>query len=322
MTVNTEIHKYLYSFKYDYHHRGLSQLESRQLFGVEQEDRVLFSDIEVHPSFSPFIKNRLQIVCFEEDYPKLLDSIRQEKLKTEGFKVEYVVLDNDFTTKPERNAKMKDVGYCIEAAPNFQMPAVVYGICQYQNRWYFGVLTKYNIDWQKHKSKPFSFSNSIGNKTAKSLIGIATKGNESVQLLDACCGVGTILLEACYSKISIEGCDQSPKRCNQTRENLRHFQYEAIVHCTDIQNLTGVYGSVIVDLPYNLYSYSNEDNTLKIIKSATRLSSKVVIVSISDISSDIEKCGLEISDYCSVEKRGKSGFARHIWVCESIKTVG
>ncbi|MEL6557847.1 MAG: hypothetical protein AAFQ94_06650 [Bacteroidota bacterium] len=320
MEVATGIHQYLYSFKYDRHHQDLSQLESRQLFGVGQEDRTVFTDIELHPSISAFIKNRLEIICFDQHFPALLESIRKENLKTEGFKVEYVVLDNDLSTKPERNERLKDVGYCIEAAPNFQMPSVVYGLCLCQNVWYFGVLTTYNPDWQKHKKKPYSFSNSIGNKTAKSLVSIASKGNESAQLLDACCGVGTIMLEACYSGIRIAGCDPNPKRCHQTRENLRHFHYEAIVHCMDVNNLKGCYDSVIVDLPYNLYSYSNEDITLKIVQSASRLGSRTVIVSIADINSVIEKCGLQITDYCSVGKRGKSGFTRYIWVCESADT--
>ena len=150
---------------------------------------------------------------------------------------------------------------------------------------------------------------------------IASNGNKTNQLLDACCGVGTVMLEACFSGFNIEGCDINLKAINHTRENLAHYNYTANVYHSDIKDLDKKYDAVIIDLPYNLYSYSNDTITLNIIESATKLASRIVIVSISDIETLIKKSGLKISDFGSVEKRGKLKFTRNIWVCEKESNV-
>lgn len=316
MTQTQLLNRYLYSFKYDYHHQELSRLESRQIFDAKQDGRVLFSDTKINLSISPFIKNRLELIASSENYTDLLENIKKENIRIDGFKVEYLVLDGDTIEKPERQDRLKDIGYCIDAAPNYKSPSITYAVCHHQNTWYFGELTKPNSDWRKHKKKPCSFSNSISMSIAKTLVSIATKGDESVRLLDVCCGVGTIMLEACYAGINVEGCDIDLKRCKHTRENLAHYQYTAHVYHSDIKDFDKKYDAIIIDLPYNLYSYSNEDATSKIVESTAQLAGRVVIVSISDISSVIRDCGLKTVDFCTVEKRGKSGFTRSIWVCE------
>jgi tRNA (guanine10-N2)-dimethyltransferase len=309
-------HSYIYSFKHDYHNIELCKLESRQLFEEEEKNNLLFSNIKVDPSISPFIKNRFEIISSSEAYSKLLKNIKKENIHIEGFKAEYLILDGDDTGYTERLKKLKDIGYSIEGEPDYYTPSIIYSICNYKNIWYFGILVKHNTDWYKHKIKPCSYSCSINMDIAKSLVSIASNGNKTNQLLDACCGVGTVLLEACISGFNIEGCDINLNACKHTRENLAHYNYTANVYRSDIKDIDKKYDAAIIDLPYNLYTYSNDTIALNIIESAAKLTSRIVIVSISDIESLIKKSGLKISDFCSVAKKGKSKFSRNIWVCE------
>jgi tRNA G10 N-methylase Trm11 len=312
-------HKYIYSFKYNHHHSELCKLESRQIFGEEEKNNLLFTNIKVDPSISPFIKSRFEIVLFSKDYNELLINIEKQNIQFEGFKAEYIILDGDDTGYKERLNKLRDIGYRIEGVPDYNEPLIIYSICKYADIWYFGVLEKHNIDWHQHKQKPHSFSNSIGMVIAKSLVNIASKGDKTKLLLDACCGVGTVILEACFSGYNIEGCDINWKAFNHTRENLAHYNYIAKLYQSDIKDLDKNFAAVIIDLPYNIYSYSNDTISLSIIESAAKLSNRIVIVAVSDIETLIEKSGLKISDFCTVEKRGKSNFTRKIWVCEKEK---
>jgi len=307
---------YIYSFKYDYHHNDLSRLESRQLFNEEQENKLLFSTIKVDPSISFFIKSRFKIIFSANNYSELLKNLEKENISINGFKAEYLILKNDSTEKIERVKKLKDVGYRINGEPNFDAPSIIYSICHYKDVWYFGELVKNNVDWRNHKNKPCSFSNSLSIDIAKTLVSVASKGVKTNRLLDACCGVGTVLLEACFAGFNIEGCDINWKACKHSRENLAHYNYTANVYRSDIKDISEKYDAAIIDLPYNLYSYSNDDITSNIIESTTKLTDRIIIVSISDIKDIIEKFGLKISDFCPVEKRGKSKFTRSIWVCE------
>jgi len=294
----------------------LCKLESRQIFNEELLDKLLFSNLKVDPSISAFIKNRFEISISADSYSGLLEKLKEENVCATGFKAEYMVLEGDPTEYTERLKKLKDIGTIIEGKPDVQNPSIIYSICNTKDIWYFGVLIKRKTDWRKHINKPYSFSNSLCIHIAKTLASVSSKGDKTTKLLDACCGVGTVLLEACYSGLSIEGCDINLKSIKHTTQNLEHYKYTSTVHCMDVKDLTQQYDAAIIDLPYNLYSYSDDVITTNIIESAVKLSARIVIVSKSDIKAAITKSGLKIIDFCTVEKRGRSTFTRSIWVCE------
>lgn len=316
MTITTSKFKYIYSFNYDRHNVELCKLESRQLFEEEVNNKLLFSNDKVDPSISPFIKSRLKIVLSSEKYSELLTKIEKENIHIEEFKVEYLILQGDKSSYQERLNKLRDIGYRIEGDPNYTSPKIIYSVSKYRDVWYFGILNKKNIDWLKHKKKPYSFSNSLNMDIAKSLVSIASKGDKSKKLLDACCGFGTVMLEACYAGFNIEGCDINWKATKHTRLNLAHFNYTANVYRSDVKDLTKKYDAIIIDLPYNLYAYSDDLIISNIIESATTLATRIVIVSITDITELLINSGFGISDFCNVGKSGKNIFTRKIWICE------
>lgn len=308
--------RYIYSFSYDKTENELCKLESRHIFNKEENNKLLFSDIKVDPSISAFIKKRFDIISSSNDYSTLIDKVKNENICIEGFKVEYLVLDGDTTEYPERLKKLKDVGYSINGWPDYYNPIITYGLSYFEGIWYFGILIKNSFDWHKHNQKPNSYSNSIGISIAKVLVNVAAKGDKEATLLDACCGVGTIMLEACFAGNNIEGCDINWKVFNNARENLAFFNYTADLYRSDIKDISKRYDTAIIDLPYNLFSRATESDILHIIKSSADISDRLVIVSTSDITEHINSTGFVISDYCSVSKRGKTTFARKIWICE------
>lgn len=311
-------HKYLYSYNYDHNESDLCKLESRHLFQQEEKDKLLFSDIKIEPSSSAFIKKRIDIISSSEDYATLILKAKKENIRIDSFKAEYVVMFGDKTEYPERLRKLKDIGYCIDGAPDYYKPYITYALAYCEGIWYFGVLIKNNFDWHKHNDKPCSYSNSIGIHIAKALVNVAAQGDKEKTLLDACCGVGTIMLEACFAGYNIEGCDINEKIYFHARENIAHFNYNAHLYCCDINDMCKKYDTAIIDLPYNLYSRATESQIFHIIESSADISNRLVIVSTTDITNLISNAGLKISDYCSVSKIGKAYFNRKIWICEKI----
>ena len=314
MQVNR--HKYIYSFNYENTEKDLCKLESRYVFNTEVKNKRLFTEKKVDTSSSAFIKSRLEIISFSKDYATLINQIKKENIRVEGFKVEYIVFDGDTTEYANRLEKLRDIGYSIEGMHDYYNPTTIYGLCCSEGTWYFGILIKNNFEWHKHKQKPYSFSNSISVNIAKALVNIGAKANKETSLLDACCGVGTIMLEACFAGYKIEGCDINEKIAKNARENLSHFNYTANIYHSDIKDISQKYDAAIIDLPYNLFTSATDSDIEHIIKSTAEITDRLVIVSISDITSLITHIGFEISDYCSVSKRGKTNFARKIWVCE------
>ena len=310
------MNKYIYSFNYENTERDLCMLESVSIFGKEVRSKLLFSDREIEPSTSAFIKSRLAVISFSTDYAELITQIKKESIRIEGFKVEYLVFEGDETEYAARLEKLRDIGYSIEGKHDYYNPTKRFGLCYFEGTWYFGELVKNNFDWHKHKQKPHSFSNSISVNIAKSLVNIAVMANKESTLLDACCGVGTILLEACFAGFHIEGCDINQKTAQNAQDNLAHFHYTAKVYHSDIKDISQQYDAAIIDLPYNLFTSATDDDIRHIIESTAKISDRLVIVSIDDIADLISDIGFGISNYCSVSKRGKTSFSRKIWVCE------
>jgi tRNA (guanine10-N2)-dimethyltransferase len=170
----------------------------------------------------------------------------------------------------------------------------------------------------KHKQKPVSYSNSISIKVAIALVNVAARGDKEKKLIDACCGVGTIILEACFAGYKIAGCEINLKACKNACENISHFNYNAPISLSDIKDVSNKYDAVIIDLPYNLVSRATDDDIFHIVSSVAAITDRlvIVIVSIADITNVISKLGFRITDHCSVRKKGKTAFARRIWVCE------
>ncbi|WP_421919730.1 TRM11 family SAM-dependent methyltransferase [Marinifilum sp.] len=313
-----QANQYIYTYIYDHTESELCKLESKYLFGKEDKNKQLLSDIKVDPSCSAYIRKRVDIKLQSEIYLELIEKIKNEKIFVDDFKVEYVVLDGDKTRYNDRLDKLRDVGYKIDGNPEYYKPTTTFAICCYEDTWYFGTLLKNDFDWEKHNKKPFSYSNSININIAKALVNIAAQNKKETKLLDACCGVGTIMLEAFFAGNNIEGCDINWKVCRQARANLAHFNYKATVYRSDIKDIDNRYDAAIIDLPYNLFSCANDDTFLHILESAAQIADRLVVVSTTDIEHIIDKIDRKVIDVCTTTKRANANFARKIWVCEQI----
>lgn len=307
--------EHIYIFNYNHHEEELCKFEAKHIFNQEIENKLIFSDKIVEPSSSAYIRQRLDIILNSKDYPILLDEIKKLNLRLDGFKVEYLLFAGDPTRNAERLNKCRDIAFKIEGTPNYYHPHTIYALCYYEGIWYFGTEIKNTPDWHKHKQKPHVFSSSINPDIAKALINTASQGNKDKKLIDTCCGVGTVLLEACYAGYNIEGCEIGKKVCHQARANLEHFNYSAIVHHSDIKDITAHFDAAIVDLPYNLFCRADDNTLSHIIKYSAEVADRLVIVSASDVSDMIQSYGLSIIDQCSIGKMGKTKFERKIWVC-------
>ncbi|MBB3696734.1 methyltransferase [Flammeovirga yaeyamensis] len=308
--------QFLYLIKYNSNETQLCRLETKLLFNQELEGNHFFSDIEFEPDHSAFIKKRVEILIASSDYDELLLLIKSKKIHVEGFKLEYIKLKGDDIEYRPRLDKLRDIGYIISGEPDYYHPTITYALFYQSGVYYFGKSVRDDAEWQQHNNKPCSFSNSLSMNTAKTLVNIASFGDKSKRLIDTCCGVGTVMLEGCYGGYTIEGCDINIKSYHHTLKNLDHYGYKAEVYHSDIKDLDQQYDAAIIDLPYNLYSASTDEIMENIIASASKIAKRLVIVSIADIKEVIDKYGLKLVDFSTVDKVGKVKFTRNVWVCE------
>lgn len=310
--------QYMYRINYSRFEEDLCKLEARSLFnGMDVKDKVLVSDNGIEPSTSPFLKERLEIIHTANSFDELLRLLEVQKITKEDFKVEVMNIKNMGYTESKRRTLCKEIGLRIEGEPSFSNPAITYGICYYEDKWFFGVLTKNNNQWKRHNEKPCTYSSSLGINTAKALVNIGSKGDLNKTIVDPCCGVGTVLLEGLFAGYDIHGYEINEKVAENARENLSFYDYPDIVITCDIGEIKKNYDVSIIDIPYGNFSSTSNENQQYIIKHAIRISKRVILISSKDMSECIEKEGYKIIDTCKIGK-GKKGncFFRYVWVCE------
>ena len=74
--------------------------------------------------------------------------------------------------------------------------------------------------------KPEMYSTALSTRDARAIVNIAAPFPEGLKIIDPCCGIGTVLVEAMSMGIAIEGRDVNKRVVWGSRINLRHFGFE------------------------------------------------------------------------------------------------
>lgn len=305
---------YIYTFSYRKGEESLCFLEMRSLFGKVSETSILESDVKIDPSRSPFMKERVEVLCESSHWEEMLTQIEGLPLLGETFKVIFVKNpDLDKVEFAERRKIEREVGLRIPGEADLVKPEKMFGIMFVNGRWIFGPYVKSEGIWFQHQQKPNGYSTALSTRVARAVVNIAVPEPSGIKAIDPCCGIGTVLVEALSMGIDIDGSDINPLILPGTRENIAHFGFEGEVVKRDVRNVTKNYDVAIIDLPYNLCSVITPEEQLEMLESARLFAKKLVVVTVEPIDPIIEQAGFDIVD------RGiasKSRFVREVIVCE------
>lgn len=313
-TGKEQIIRYLYTYASYQDERDLVALEMRSLFGNDSDSGVIESSIQIEPSRSPFIKERIEVMVDElclDDLLKKLESLPPFK---ESFKVKYVKRGGSGIKEAadKRRIIEKEIGLRLKGVANLQNPQLIFGVINLDGRWLFGKYVKSESVWFHHQQKPHSYSTALGTRVARAVMNIAVPDTIGVKAIDPCCGIGTVLVEALSMGIDIVGSDRNPLILKGTRENIAHFGYDCEVKLADIRDIDKKYDVAIIDLPYNLCSVITPEEQREMLQSARGIANRVVIVTVESIDEILTAAGLTIVDRAVVKK---GTFARQIIVC-------
>lgn len=303
----------LYYYTYACHEDEieLCALELRALFGAEPAGGGLASEIPIDPSRSPFIRQRISVMCEGASVLAIAEQASSLQLEGATFKVEYIKGDT-VADYPERRAIEREIGARIRGTADMRRPGRVFGVIHAEGRWLFGECRGNEAIWLAHNRKPRQYSTALSTRVARAVANIAVPNPQGVRAIDPCCGIGTVVIEALSMGIDIVGFDINPLAVRGARENLAHFGMPPAVKLGDIRDLAGEYDAAILDLPYNLCSRLTSEERLSMLQSARRLARKVVVIATERIDGDLEHVGFSIVDRCVVKK---GNFSREIVIC-------
>ncbi|CRK82482.1 TRM11 family SAM-dependent methyltransferase [Neobacillus massiliamazoniensis] len=292
-------------------------LEMRSLFGSESQTSILESHVKIDPSRSPFIKERLAVIYEGESPQDLLKQVATLQVAGATFKVIYV--KNGGPSKnveqgfENRRAIEKEIGLHINGMADIHHPKRLFGVMNVNGRWVFGDYVKSESVWFRHQQKPHSYSTALNTRVARAVVNIAIPNPSGIKVIDPCCGIGTVLVEALSMGIDIVGSDRNPLILGGARENIAHFGLSGEVKLKDIRDITNQYDVAIIDLPYNLCSVITPEEQTEMIQSARRFAKKVVVITVEPIDEILINEGFVIIDRAIVKK---GSFTREVIVCK------
>ena len=308
---------YLYSFAWRNDEYELSRLEMRTFFNFDVKENVLISERKIKPSRSPYMRTRLDIWHEADSIEQLAELAQSITLGKQTFKI-HCLNNSEDAIEPKlsrtvRNDWMRKIAYAIPAEADLEHPDMTLGLIQYEERFYLGELFYGETVWLHHMQKPEMYSTALSTKDARAIVNIAAPFPEGLKIIDPCCGIGTVLVEAMSMGIAIEGRDVNKRVVWGSRINLKHFGFEPNVEIGPIEEADEGYDVAIIDMPYNLFTHISKDLQQSIITNASRIAKRVIIVTIETMDHMIDQAGLSIIDR-AVLKKGK--FERQVLVCE------
>lgn len=306
------VNDFLYLINYPISEKGLCQLEMKYLFHKEVQDKYFFSRKKISPSRSPYIKYSMLVMYGADSLEELVDKLRKNKLAYNDFKFVYFKVADSELGYREWISSVTELGGVIDGAVDMANPKVLLAATKLHGRWIFGELEKNDNHWQERNKKPNSNSHSLKTRAAKALVNIAVGDELNCTLIDPCCGVGTVVIEAIAMQVNVKGYELNRIIARKAEKNLAFFGYKNVITNGDMHEIKEHFDVAIVDIPYGLFTPITLEKQCEIIKTARRIADKLVIITFENMDKTLISEGFEIVDHCQIIK---GNFIRTISIC-------
>lgn len=290
----------------------IAHLEFLSLTGSRVNGGFAFSGNYVDKSRPAYIDTCIEVLFTDNTIEGLYSKIKALDYKKDNYRVRFINtgIHVEFSERKRIERTISDI---FEGGPNLKNPDDEFIITFTGDLWCFGkFLWKSENRWLIYDKKPFTFCNSLPARMARALVNIASMGRKVNKLIDPCCGMGTVLLQAMDMGFDSYGCDINPLVVNDANENLKHFGFSPVIECRDAAEITGNFDVSVVDLPYGVLSKKGSDRYTEIIGNVRKLCTQAVILSGVDIVKTLNDSGFNVIESCIVHK---GGLDRHIYLC-------
>lgn len=308
--------EYLYIINYPPYEKELCELEFMCLFHQKMKTKYLITSKDVDFYRSVFIRSRVTILKRDQSFYNLMTYLNENQLTYYDFKVIYLKNEMTHVSYKEAIEKCKQIAFPIDGSVNMQEPKVIIIITKLYDEWILGI-QQINDQWNKHENKPYTYSSSLSLRLARTLVNIGVENDLSLKVVDPCCGIGTVVLEALSMGINIKGYDISRDVSYQARLNLEYFHYDPLViEKKDMHEIKEFFDVCILDIPYGLYSKYTYDQQVQLLRSTKKFTKKLVLVSTKIMDDVLIDMGYQKKYQCKVGKNESFDMIRYVSVYE------
>jgi tRNA G10 N-methylase Trm11 len=303
---------YFYTINYPQYEKDLCMLEMKHIFSKCPKEKFIFSNRYIDPARSPFIKHFINVLFTGISLEEIAAKILKNKVSYNNFKVSFIDIGDESIDFHQRRKVESIIGFNIEGYADIHNPKIIIGVTKVCGIWILGELTHNKCKWQLHNQKPYSYCNGLGVRVSRALVNIAIDNDFSCSLVDPCCGIGTVVIEALSIGAKITGYEINPLIAENANKNLEYFGFENRIINGDMHTISDKYDAAIVDLPYGVFSLTTLEDQLAIMRTSKKIAKKSIFVTYDNMENELTSLGFKIVDSCIVSK---SKFKRYITIC-------
>jgi tRNA (guanine10-N2)-dimethyltransferase len=297
-------------------HEQLGCAEFEAFTGATASGRLSFAPAAFDISRAAFISTCIHVQAEGTSLDELCGNVRHKRLAWSGFRIEGFC--------PSENLKFSSldpiiaVANAITGRPNLSAPTVRLGLIATPRYWGLGpIVSDYSSDWPAHEQRPHFFSGSLPTRFARAVVNLVASPGDS--LIDPCCGIGVVLIEALALGVEAVGCDLNPKVAGRATENLRALGLPQRVFVADARQLSGSYDAAALDLPYGRNVAVTEGLYGDLLRSLSNMASRLVVIAGQDLSAQLsEDIGLMVTRHIEVPK---TTLVRHVHIATASQNM-
>lgn len=290
-------------------HHELAALELQALTGAPAPsmarvgasgdiDRIAWARVGVDVARSSYVAECCRLLASAPDLGGLLGAARKLHLRMERFRVR---VRKRGVAAPATREIERMVADLIEGGPDLTRPARELVVLAAPGRWLLGESVSRGANrWQGHEQRPHQYSSALPPRIARALVNLVAVPGDT--LIDPCCGVGTVLVEAAEMGVQAVGCEINPRLVEHAAANLGHHGLSAHLAVADGRDLSGRFDGAVVDLPYGHTSVRVEGVGDALVARAVAIARLVAIVAADDLTGLLADLGADLLGVAAIAK--------------------
>lgn len=262
--------------------------EYREAEGLE---RLVRARVGVDLLRSAYVAECFRLLAEAPSLQDLLVAAEKLLLRRERFRVS-VRRIGEVAAPPSQEIE-RAVADIIEGRPDLSRPTTVIVVVAREGDWLLGELVSRTCNgWRGHEQRPFQYSSALPPRIGRALVNLVAAPGD--RLIDPCCGVGTVLVEASAMGIEPFGWEINAALAEHAAANLCHHHQGASIVVGDGRTARGRWQGAVLDLPYGQQSIKDDRVCRGLVERAVEVADLVAVVTVDDMTGLLDGLGCEM----------------------------
>ncbi|MGC9317849.1 MAG: DNA methyltransferase [Armatimonadota bacterium] len=261
--------------------------------------RIAWSRAGVDIQRAAYVAQCCRLLANAEDLEGLLSAAEKLHLRRDRFQVRVQKRGGVQTVDSQHIERM--LADRIDGSPDLSRPLVRLIIMARPGRWLMGELvSRTDSGWRGHEQRPYQYSSALPPRLARALVNLVARPGD--RLMDPCCGVGTVLVEAAHMGVEAFGWDTNRRVVEHAASNLCHHGLGAWLVVGDGRTVRGRFDGAVLDLPYGQSTPRVESVCRGLVERALQVARHVAVVAIEDMRELLRDLGAEVLGCAALTK--------------------